>query len=309
MGSEAAETLALKLGQCAVCSQQHAQPQILPCMHSFCSACLAGERATEGVSATQCPVCGLEAAYTVSGVVASDLIAVATAAAASSGDTACGECSKSVAQVWCRKCQVALCRPCHSVTHASRLFQGHPLEPAEGRQQQQRALPRCPAHPYEPVGFIARDGVTLMCRDCVLIEPSAGGAPADLVQGARPLSEVALEARARVEAVVGVAQRRAGQVRGFQRSVADVVGLVQGDYERVSNGLTVKADSLAHSVDARHVALQAVLDDWKEAEVEESERLIARLRVSKAALRYAYVSKETYYRAKRDLSHERRDLL
>ena len=30
----------------------------------------------------------------------------------------------------------------------------------------------------------------------------------------------------------------------------------QGDYERVSNGLTVKADSLAHSVDARHVALQ-----------------------------------------------------
>ena len=31
--------------------------------------------------------------------------------------------------------------------------------------------------------------------------------------------------------------------------------------------------------------------------------------MSKAALRYAYVSKETYYRAKRDLSHERRDLL
>ena len=32
-----------------------------------------------------------------------------------------------------------------------------------------------------------------------------------------------------------------------------------------------------------------MLDDWKEAEVEESERLIARLRVSKAALRYKIV--------------------
>ena len=31
--------------------------------------------------------------------------------------------------------------------------------------------------------------------------------------------------------------------------------------------------------------------------------------MSKAALRYAYVSKETYYRAKRDLLHDKRDLL
>ena len=42
--------------------------QILPCMHSFCSACLAGERATEGVTARSCPVCGLDAAYAVEGV-------------------------------------------------------------------------------------------------------------------------------------------------------------------------------------------------------------------------------------------------
>lgn len=107
------EALVVKLAQCAVCSQKHAQPQvrarvlaapcprlpvsragnaappqpehehisrnsldvsiplrlqILPCMHSFCSACLAGERATEGVTARSCPVCGLDAAYAVDGV-------------------------------------------------------------------------------------------------------------------------------------------------------------------------------------------------------------------------------------------------
>jgi len=37
-------------------------------MHSFCSACLAGERAAEGASRTECPVCGLEAAYAVNGI-------------------------------------------------------------------------------------------------------------------------------------------------------------------------------------------------------------------------------------------------
>ena len=220
MGSEAAETLALKLGQCAVCSQQHAQPQVPRCryrtlraapaapaacacaQHARASACWcafahtrgrrragkparrrltgadAGPAADPAVHAlilqrvprrrtgdrgrvrdavprvriggcihreryvcppsalpraprrsarpparacsarhdmltrTLAPLCRPSAC---TGVVASDLIAVATAAAASSGDTACGECSKSVAQVWCRKCQVALCRPCHSV--------------------------------------------------------------------------------------------------------------------------------------------------------------------------------------------------
>ncbi len=277
------EMLALKLSQCAVCSQQHVQPQILPCMHSFCSACLAGERATECVSGTQCPVCGLDAAYALSGVVASDLIAVATTAIGKSDEMTCGECSSNPAQVWCRKCQVALCRPCHSVTHASRLFQGHPLEPAEGRKQHQ-PMPKCPAHPHEHVAFIARDGATLMCRDCVLIGAEAGGAPADLVQGARPLSEAANEARARMQAVVEVAQRRGVHVRDIQRSVAGVVGLVQGDYERTCKGITAKADSMALSVDSRHNALQAVLEEWKESEVAESERLVARLRVAKAGL-------------------------
>jgi hypothetical protein len=277
------EMLALKLSQCAVCSQRHVLPQILPCMHSFCSACLAGERATECVSGTQCPVCGLDAAYAVSGVVASDLIAVATAAIGTSNEMTCGECSSNPARVWCRKCQVALCSPCHSVTHASRLFQGHPLEPAECRKQQQ-PMPKCPAHPHEHVAFIARDGATLMCRDCVLIGAEAGGAPADLVQGARPLSEAASEARARVQAVVEVSQRRGMHVRDIQRSVAGVVGLVQGDYERTCKGITAKADSMALSVDSRHNALQAVLEEWKESEVAESERLVARLRVAKAGL-------------------------
>ena len=60
----------------------HALAQILPCMHSFCSACLAGERTSEGATKSACPVCGLDAAYAVSGAVASDLIAVATAALA-----------------------------------------------------------------------------------------------------------------------------------------------------------------------------------------------------------------------------------
>ena len=94
----------------------------------------------------------------------------------------CVECATLTAQVWCLKCQVALCSNCHSVTHASRLYQAHALEPMERRGERPRALPKCPAHPQETVSFIARDGITLMCRDCVLIGADAGGAPADLVE-------------------------------------------------------------------------------------------------------------------------------
>jgi len=116
------------------------------------------------------------------GIIANDLIAVATAAIAKKQTVPCVECATHTAQVWCLKCQVALCSNCHSVTHASRLYQAHALETMERRGEQPRALPKCPAHPQETVSFIARDGITLMCRDCVLIGADAGGAPSDLVE-------------------------------------------------------------------------------------------------------------------------------
>lgn len=158
------------------------------------------------------------------------------------------------------------------MTHASRLFQTHTFERMEERAERPRALPQCPAHPHETVSFIAQDGVTLMCRDCVLIGAGAGGAPADLVQGAIPLRDAAMLARSRLGAVVEVVQHRSVHVRDMQRSVAAVVTEVQvevlqpqpfnefasqlnlgaryvahfceclqADYERISEGIVSKA--------------------------------------------------------------------
>ena len=226
-------------------------------MHSFCTACLASERAAgETSQAVECPVCGLEAAYAVTGAVAHDLISVATATARQR--TRCGECSNNPAQVWCGKCQVALCMDCHRVTHASRMLQAHPLEAMDGRDARPRALPKCPVHTNEHVNFIARDGVTLMCRDCVLIGASAGGAPANLVEGAIPLRDAAQAARTRLASVVDATNQRALQVRDLQRTVAAVVPEAQADFQKSSEAILRQADSLAANVDARRDALQQV---------------------------------------------------
>jgi hypothetical protein len=218
------------------------------------------------------------------GAVAADLIAVALSG---TGTPMCVECTSAQAQVWCTKCQVALCKQCHRVTHASRLFQNHALERMEDRGDRPRPMPRCPAHPNEFVSFIARDGVTLLCRDCVLIGESAGGAPADLVEGAIPLRDAAMAARMRIGSVVDFTEQRAAQVRDMQRAVAEVVPQVQADHTRLAANISEKAETLSASVDARHDALRRMVIDWKEREVLQSDKLLAQLRVMHAALRNA----------------------
>lgn len=199
----------------------------------------------------------------------------------------CVECASSQAQVWCNTCQVALCQKCLAVTHASRLFRSHRLERVEERGDRPRSMPMCPAHPTEVVSFIARDGVTLLCRDCVLVGEAAGGAPADLVEGAIPLRDAAMAARSRVSSIVEFSEQRAAQVRDMQRTVADVVPQMQADHSRLAASICDKADALAASVDARHDALRQMVHEWKEREVALSEKLVSNLRTTQAALHNA----------------------
>ncbi len=148
-------------------------------------------------------------------------------------------------------------------------------------------MPKCPAHPNEFVSFIARDGVTLMCRDCVLIGESAGGAPADLVEGAIPLRDAAMAARSRIGSIVDFTEQRAAQIRDMQRAVAQIVPQVQADHTRLAANISDKAEALSASVDTRHDALRQMVMDWKEDEVLQSDKLLSQLRVMHAALRNA----------------------
>jgi hypothetical protein len=212
-----------------------------------------------------CLKCGLSTAGgSLAGEEAAALLAIvgrAWGSEALGGKIACEECGGEAALL-CSRCEAALCMPCHAKTHASRLFQAHPVERIEGhpgsREPARRAPPppRCALHPRQALSYLAADGCTLLCRDC-LIGLERGAIAEESPKPAVPVTQQAAAVRAELGALAALCALRAKEAREAKAFLTDELRLVDESHGAAVHAGRREAGALQETIVARMRALEA----------------------------------------------------
>ncbi|XP_070563511.1 E3 ubiquitin-protein ligase TRIM56-like [Ptychodera flava] len=110
-----------KILLCPICQERMTKPKILPCVHTFCEACLENWVRQKG-GRLDCPTCRNLSSLPPAGVKGlnnnlfiNDLIEVFQDMQPNSQESACDVC-ESKAAFWCRECAQFFCSRCH-LTH------------------------------------------------------------------------------------------------------------------------------------------------------------------------------------------------
>uniref|UniRef100_A0A670ZJH6 Tripartite motif containing 56 n=1 Tax=Pseudonaja textilis TaxID=8673 RepID=A0A670ZJH6_PSETE len=170
---------------CPLCLERYRQPKILPCLHSYCQACL---KKLLGASKRElrCPECrelvplpagveGLKTNFFLNGLL--DLVPPAgeKARATCSLCPLIGQGASSVAVSHCIDCADHLCQACARGHRCSRLTHGHLVVDLEaycsGRYNEEvrkHQASRCRAHRGEALQYFCLPCAAALCRECRL---------------------------------------------------------------------------------------------------------------------------------------------
>ncbi|XP_053119475.1 E3 ubiquitin-protein ligase TRIM56 [Hemicordylus capensis] len=185
-GPSLSEALTSSFLTCTICLERFCQPKILPCLHTYCCACL--ERLEAGRQALQCPECrqrvplpagvgSLQTNFFINGLL--DLLA--RPAAAPAAPPTCSLCpllgrgAGQPAASRCLDCADDMCRACARGHRCSRLTHAHCIVAMEGylsgqhdEELRKRQASRCREHPGEELRFFCRPCAAALCRECRL---------------------------------------------------------------------------------------------------------------------------------------------
>ncbi|XP_018621370.2 E3 ubiquitin-protein ligase TRIM33-like isoform X1 [Scleropages formosus] len=151
-------------GSCAACRAalgSERRPQLLPCLHSLCRACL--PRA-DGAFTAECPAC--KGIYTHLAVKSNPFIKETPVWSGAQKVSKCGGCCEDTAVIgWCKECGEALCSACVLAHRRVRVTRDHTvLQQPSGPP----APPFCPIHKEEQMKLFCLSCDQLTCRDCQL---------------------------------------------------------------------------------------------------------------------------------------------
>ena len=180
---------------CTICLHDFQDARLLPCLHSFCRACidrlpLSESTSDEGVTSgsIECPVCREVCDLPVTG--AQGLLEDFSHSSSALRDRHCSLCENESgrqreddeAQLFCRVCKEWLC-PHHSGKHLStpgeHVF-GTPGESDKrstgGGPSDHESLGKCSVH-RQPLRFFCEQCNVAVCGDCTAIGPHKGHEP------------------------------------------------------------------------------------------------------------------------------------
>ena len=179
---------------CTVCLETFKDPKVLPCLHTFCTACLgrilsSGTNTSPGTIGEQvstisltCPQCRAEHAIPEGGVESfqtdfsiADLVRNAEVEK-QGGECAsilCEECDSSEPAVaHCTKCCSYLCEYCSGAHKKMKQFRDHDvvsLQDFDHEKFQPKPHPHyCPQHPSEVLKLYCKSCNVLVCCDCIV---------------------------------------------------------------------------------------------------------------------------------------------
>ncbi|XP_026549245.1 E3 ubiquitin-protein ligase TRIM56 [Notechis scutatus] len=169
---------------CTLCLEHYCQPKILPCLHSYCQACL--KKLLRGSKRElRCPECrelvplpagveGLKTNFFLNGLL--DLVPPGEKSRATcSLCPLIGQDASSVAVSHCIDCADHLCQACARGHRCSRLTHGHLVVDLEaycsGRYNEEvrkRQASRCREHRDEALQYFCLPCAAALCRECRL---------------------------------------------------------------------------------------------------------------------------------------------
>ncbi|KAG7469518.1 hypothetical protein MATL_G00129640 [Megalops atlanticus] len=153
------------LGKCGACGtifRPNRSPQLLPCLHCVCKACVPQPDAE---TIRECPVC--KRFYTLPEVTDNPFFKESPSGSGTHTVSKCAGCEETAVSGWCVECGEALCSICVSAHQRVRVTRDHTILPQK--------LPTgftptvfCPTHREEPVKLFCMTCDKLTCRDCQL---------------------------------------------------------------------------------------------------------------------------------------------
>ncbi|XP_055782022.1 transcription intermediary factor 1-alpha-like [Salvelinus fontinalis] len=159
-------------GNCVLCGltlNHERYPQLLPCLHSICQACLPpdnpGLQKDLSISPA-CPSCDLP--FNILEV-KDNLFIKNSSNELWTGNVQCTCCEGFVASGWCVECGEALCSECVSAHRRVKVTKDHTirLQPPTGVSA---PTVFCPTHKHEPIKLFCLTCDQLTCRDCQLMD-------------------------------------------------------------------------------------------------------------------------------------------
>ncbi|XP_066923887.1 E3 ubiquitin-protein ligase TRIM71-like [Clytia hemisphaerica] len=164
--------------QCPICKLNYKNPKVLPCLHSFCHACLE-DTINEVERSFNCPVCRLVIPIPTKGAEAFPLNSFATNMLnilAIESPHNCTNCEdRELASARCLDCVENLCENCVTAHERIRQTKSHRIVSFEELQNNTvdesiRCPSFCKIHDREILKYFCESCDSAICRDCAIFE-------------------------------------------------------------------------------------------------------------------------------------------
>ena len=152
---------------CTICQSTYSDPRLLPCLHSFCRACLSRLPSVRSRT-VKCPLCRTEHNLGTGGV---DKLLPNTqlAGKVSLPFQKCGQCRTQKVVSFCCECESYLCDLCHQAHTRMATFQTHKVvDPSQAQMKPKPKSFKCLNHPKESLDVYCVSCKVVICRDCAL---------------------------------------------------------------------------------------------------------------------------------------------
>lgn len=168
--------------QCSICMNQYNKPLMLPCVHSFCCACLEEYERNLQHQPFSCPTCRRIVDLPESGV--KDLprnfflvnliekLETVENLTNESPTVRCRFCNSDINILFCNDCKIHICETCKDTHFSLPGMSGHVITAVDGLsdvnslQCSSARVPQCNEHPTEKLRFYCTNCCQLVCGDC-----------------------------------------------------------------------------------------------------------------------------------------------
>ncbi|XP_019646862.1 PREDICTED: LOW QUALITY PROTEIN: uncharacterized protein LOC109487324 [Branchiostoma belcheri] len=279
--------------ECTICLESYKDPKILPCLHTFCKACLEKFVAKQGEAKDKfpCPTCRIQTVLPEGGVAGlknnffvlslRDTVDAHKSLVSMEDDkVTCDNCEEHVAHFGCVVCEEFLCEECGRVHRRGKRTRDHEvIGVAELKEQliaktssvKSRSLPMCPKHEDEKLKFYCETCQHPICRDCTVLQHKDHkyGLLADVVSAVRAKIKGNLEAaRPKIEEyrdAASVTAKKQTELDTRSKKVADDIDAAAEEEIKYYTGLvrrkqTELKEKLAAVTAARSKQLSATAD-------------------------------------------------